>query len=170
VGFTQLVEVRAGFTSEADRLLSALEIETDGSDTSLIDAAHAAMVLGDSATGRPLVIIFSDGADTTSFLTPNLVLDTARRTGAVVYAVTSAQAEVGGFLDELVGLTGGRRFDVPSLDRLSATFDRILAELRDRYLLGYTPTGVPRAGWHDLTVRVRGGGEIRARPGYLTAR
>lgn len=169
VAFTDLVTIRSGFTADPSGLLAALQHAAAGADTSLIDATHAAMVLGESESGRPLVIVFSDGADTASFLAEEAVLNTARRTGSVVYAVTSPQAERRGFLDDVVQLTGGRRLEVASLDRLSDAFTEILREARERYLISYEPTGVSADGWHDLTVRVRGrrDAEVRARPGYL---
>jgi hypothetical protein len=127
-------------------------------------------VLGGSRPGRPLVIVFSDGTDTASFLSPGLVLDTARRTEPVVYAVTSRQDEQDRFLDDVVRLTGGRRIEIASLERLSDAFAEILGESRERYLISYTPTGVSRGGWHAVIVRVPGRrAEVRARPGYLAA-
>jgi VWFA-related protein len=166
VTFTEVVDRRSGFTPDTSAVLAGLRQGMEGADTSLVDAAHAAMVIGDSATGRPLVILFSDGSDTASFLTPSSVFDTARRTGAMVYAVAPPGATHGGFLDEVVRLTGGRRFDITSLNGLSETFERILGESRERYMLGYTPAGVPPGGYHELSVRVRGA-DVRARPGYL---
>jgi hypothetical protein len=41
-----------------------------------------------------------------------------------------------------------------------------LQEFRHRYLFSYTPRGVPKGGWHELTVRVKRG-TVKARPGYL---
>ena len=167
VTFTDFVSIRSGFTSDRNVLVSALQQPAAGTDTALVDAAHTAMAVGESGTGRPLVIVFSDGTDTASFLSPSLALDTARRTGPVVYAVTT-QSRRDAFLDDLARLTGGRRLDVSSLDKVSEAFAEILNEARQRYLLSYTPTGVATGGYHQLTVRVRGGrGEVRARPGYL---
>lgn len=168
VTFTDLVQVRSGLTADTRQLTAALRQPAQGADTSLIDATHAAMVLGESETGRPLVIVFSDGADTASFLSADLALNTARRTGSVVYAVTTPQAEQSTFLDNLVRATGGRRLSITSLDRLSDAFAEIIEESRQRYLLSYTPRDVASDGWHDLTVRVRGRrADVRARPGYL---
>jgi len=168
VAFTDYVSIRSGFTSDKTRLLDGLNQPALGTDTSLVDATHAAIVLAESQVGRPLVIVFSDGADTSSALPADVALDTARRTGPVVYVVTSPKADRGGFLDDIVRLTGGRRVDVSSLDRLSDAFDKIFGESRQRYLLSFTPAGVQGAGWHELTVRVRGRrADVRARPGYL---
>lgn len=168
VTFTDLVAIRSGLTSDTSGLLAALQQPAGGSETSLVDAAHAAMILGESESGRPLVIVFSDGVDTSSFLSADLVLNTARRIGPVVYAVTTPQAERGGFLDDLTRLTGGRRLEIASLAQLSDAFAETLREARERYVISYTPTGVSADGWHDLTVRVRQrGADVRARPGYL---
>jgi len=168
VSFSDRVVVRSRLTIDFDRLTSALQEPPLAGDTALVDATYAAIVAGSEGSGRPIVLVFSDGADTASFLAPEHVLDAARRVGPVVYAVTSQGAERGGFLDALVKLTGGRRLDA-TLDRLGDAFTAILDESRLRYLLSYTPEGVAPDGWHELTVRVRArpGLEIRARPGYL---
>jgi len=168
ISFSERVLIRSRLTSDIGTLVAALGQPAPAGDTALIDAAYAAMVAGASDSGRPLVIVFSDGADTASFLAPELVLDTARRLGPAVYAVTTAGLDRGGFLDELVRLTGGRRLDA-TFDRLGETFTTILDEFRLRYLLSYTPTGTTPGGWHELTVRLRSrpGVEVRARPGYL---
>jgi VWFA-related protein len=52
---------------------------------------------------------------------------------------------------------------------LDAKFVRALDDFRSSYSLRYTPQGVPRAGWHDLNVRVTKPGvvyQVRARKGY----
>ena len=72
------------------------------------------------------------------------------------------------FLHELTELTGGTLLDAGSTENLGATFERILDEFRQRYLISYTPAGVSRPGWHRLDVRVKGHvATVKARPGYL---
>jgi hypothetical protein len=57
---------------------------------------------------------------------------------------------------------------IESTKSLSAVFLEVLDEFRQRYLVSYSPSGVPQDGWHELTVRVKGrGATVRARPGYL---
>ena len=164
VAFSDRIEVRSPFTADAARLRTLLDAPTIPGDTALYDAAHVAMLLGTSAPGRPIVILFSDGDDTASFLTEEAVVTTAQRTGAVVCVVM-----VGGegrVLRELAATTGGMFVKERSLDRVAERFAELLDGFRNRYLLSFVPTGVDRAGWHKLTVRVKGGGEIRARSGY----
>jgi hypothetical protein len=70
-------------------------------------------------------------------------------------------------LVDLVQSTGGRIFDLGSEE---ANLAAVLGYLRAQYLITYTPTGVPRSGWHNVEVRLRGrGGTVVTRPGYWTS-
>lgn len=113
------------------------------------------------------MIVFSDGVDTASWLTPDGVLDIARRSGVIAYGVSAGQTR-SDFLPELIDATGGRLFRVEATNDLGPTFVGILEEFRLRYLVSYSPQGVSKDGWHKLDVRVkRRGVTVRARPGYL---
>ncbi|MEO5821281.1 MAG: VWA domain-containing protein [Vicinamibacteraceae bacterium] len=162
--FADHVSILTSFTGDAWRLREVVAAATPGDDTALYDAAHVAMLIGASARGRPIVILFSDGEDTASLLTGDAVVDTARRTGAVVCVV--ALGEPGPVLPRLAEVTGGVFVKESSLNRVAARFGEILESFRRRYLVSFTPTGVPRDGWHTLSVKVKGGGDIRARSGY----
>ena len=158
------------FGGPLTQLASSVAASDQDGDTALIDAAHAATLLTTRERGRPLVILFSDGVDTASFLTAEAAMDTARRSGASVYLVTGTGAgRNGGTLDELPERTGGELIREPDVDRLANRFAAILDGFRRRYLLSFTPAGPRAPGWHPLTVKVRGGGKIRARPGYWAA-
>jgi Mg-chelatase subunit ChlD len=164
VTFADRVSILTAFTADAWRLRELVAAPMAGGDTALYDAAHVAMLIGGAARGRPIVILFSDGEDTASVLTGDTVVDTARRTGAVVCVV--ALGEQGPVLPRLADETGGVFVKETSLNRVAARFADILENFRRRYLISFTPTGVDKAGWHKLSVRVKGGGEVRARSGY----
>ena len=168
VSFSHFVSQTAPLTSDFERVRAALDHASASGQTNLIDAAFAAMVIGESSVGRPLLIVFSDGVDSTSWLESEAVLDIAKRTDAVIYS-----AEVGArrlsFLGDLTSATGGRSIEIESAKDLRGTFRAILEEFRQRYLISYSPEGVTPGGWHRLEVRVRGRGlAVRARPGYLS--
>ena len=113
------------------------------------------------------------------------VLESAKRTDAVVYAVALAERRyvssslfnrtgevtiqhAGKFLDSLTGESGGRVIFANSNSDLRATFTQALAEFRDRYVLSYSPTGVSSTGWHRLEVKLRNkSGKVTARRGYF---
>ncbi len=168
VTFSHIVGLGSDLTKDVSAVKKALDEARPSGETALIDASYAAITLGESDVGRALVIVFSDGVDTSSWLTPQAVLETAKRTDAVVYGVSAGAPKKTNFLRELSAATGGTSFEIESTKDLSATFVKILEEFRHRYLVSYSPTGVDRTGWHKVDVRVPGKRvTIKARPGYL---
>jgi VWFA-related protein len=165
--FSHLVSVRERLTPEIARVRDALDEAPPAGDTALVDGTHTAMLLEQPDGARNLIIVFSDGLDTASWLAPDRVLESARRSDVVVYAAASRGAEESSFLEDLTKLTGGALLKLQSSKDLSATFVRILDEFRNRYLLSYSPTGVATQGWHKLEVRLKGRrGTLKARAGY----
>jgi VWFA-related protein len=168
VGFTHAVRLRAPLTTDRAGVLGALHAPGGFGGTALFDASYTGLVLGDTDQGRSLMIVFSDGVDTASWLTAEAVHDAAQRTDTVAYAV-SLPGSRRTFLRDLAAETGGSVFEATSAGNLGATFVKVIDEFRHRYLLGYSPTDKNRVGWHRLDVRVksRGGVSVKARPGYL---
>lgn len=166
VTFGDAVAIRSGLTRDLSTIRTALDEAAPFGDTSLVDASQAALLVGESQPGRALVIVFSDGVEVSSYLDADAVLETAKRSDAVVYGV--ALRNLGPFLRDLTDATGGDLFEIESTRELDAAFVKVLDQFRHRYLLSYTPRGVERGGWHRLQVRVtRDGAKVRARPGYL---
>ena len=160
---------RVALTTEVDEVRSALAAADAWGDTALVDASLGAMLVGDTDAGRTLVVLFSDGVDTASFTQPDLVVETARRVNGVVYAVSTSE-DTPRFLSDLTAATGGRVLDIGRTDDPGPAFLEILREFRRRYLITFTPTGVTRAGWHKLEVRVkRSGTRAQARSGYFSS-
>jgi hypothetical protein len=71
------------------------------------------------------------------------------------------------FLRDLV-VTGGGVF-IPSGNTraLERHFAEALDSFRQRYVITYVPRGVEGAGWHPVSIKVKGGHRVRARPGYV---
>jgi Ca-activated chloride channel homolog len=168
VTFSHVVNRGAKLTGDFAAVREALARAEGIGDTALVDGVFAGMTIGESDVGRGLLIIFSDGVDTSSWLPPASVLDTARRSGVVAYAVSVKSRIRPEFLESLTSLTGGRLFEVERTQNLDAVFLGVLEEFRHRYLVSYTPRGVARTGWHQVDVRVKGRrATVKARPGYL---
>jgi VWFA-related protein len=168
VTFSNVVALGAPLSKDVGAARSALADAHGFGETSLVDGVYAAMMVGESDVGRALLIVFSDGLDTSSWLSADAVLESAKRSDVVAYS--AAIASVGGapFLRELSALTGGTLYKMESTKDLRATFLAILEEFRHRYLVSYTPRGVARDGWHRLDVRVKNRRvTVKARPGYL---
>lgn len=196
LSFSSRVHLLAPLTPSRDQIRGALSLLAAKGATSLRDAAFSALALRAADAGRTLVLIFSDGDDTASWLRPGPVIEAAKRTDAVVYAVAIGERrrpaysttvsrdgttmitnagrllitvrEAGKFLDQLTEETGGRVLFADSNKDLRETFAKTLAEFRDRYVLSYVPTGVSPTGWHRLDVKLKGkSGKVTARRGYF---
>jgi len=169
--FADAVVLRERLTDDVARVrtaVSEITATTEASGgTALIDACYTAMTLADADAGRALLIAFTDGVDTSSWLDADRVLQAARRSNAVVYGVSTSDMS-GSFLDQLSGVTGGQAIKVASTADLSATFLRIIQEFRQRYLISFSPAGVSNDSWHPLTVRVKGRRvDVKTRAGYF---
>lgn len=168
ITFNYIVNLGAKLTTDFGAVQTAFENVAPAGNTSLIDASYAGLTVGESGAERSLLILFSDGLDTSSFLQSSSVLDAAKSGHSVVYAVSCVRLPKVTFLRDFCRLTGGSLFEVESTRNLEAVFLRILEEFRHRYLVCYVPQGVARTGWHALEVRVkRRNASIQARPGYL---
>jgi VWFA-related protein len=170
VAFSHVVTQPAPITPELARVRAALDAARAGGDTALVDGTQAALVLGEAEVGRSLLVVFSDGVDTASFLPEDRVLEAARRSNAVVYGVWAGGTTGPAFLRALTEATGGRLLDAAGGPALRQAFVEVLREARQRYLLAFVPTGVAPGGWHTLSVKVKGRrATVRARTGYAAS-
>lgn len=168
VAFSDAVVIRSALTGNLESVRAAVDRPIPTGETSLVDAAHEAILLAESEPGRALVIVFSDGIEVSSYLSADTVLETAKRSDAVVYGVALRGVNRPPFLRDLADTSGGDFFEIASPLDIEDAFRRVLDEFRHRYLLSYTLAGVERAGWHRLQVRVkRRGVSVKARPGYF---
>jgi VWFA-related protein len=168
LAFREEVLLLEPFTSDRARLRRALEQVRPRGSTALCDGVYAALRLRDPGPRRAAVVVFSDGIDTMSWLTPSEVVDAASRSEAIVYGVaTRGRERKEPFLNDVARATGGLVFEAASERDLRARFLDVLSDIRSRYVLSFTPRGADTAGWHALDVRLkRVKGDVLARPGY----
>lgn len=164
--FNHVVQLGAKLTKNIDAVRRALDGPGFSGGTALVDTTYTGITIGESDAGRSLLIIFSDGLDTSSWLPAEKVLDAAKRSDVVAYAVVTRSPGRPDFLRDLTSFTAGHLFEVDGTERLDAVFTGILDEFRRRYLVSYTPRGVAKGGWHRLDVSVRRKSTVKARPGY----
>jgi VWFA-related protein len=154
--------------------------------TALNDALFLAMSYLRNARGRPILVVFTDGVDNASWVDEEQLLESARLSEVVVYAIRAETAvdvsrragplSAGGSsgesvatLDALTRLTGGRSIGASQGEVYARAFEEIVAEVNTRYVLAFTPPDDARPGWHELRVKVRGvlDADVRARAGYF---
>lgn len=165
--FQRRLQLLAHDSPDRGAVRDALGRMQSGGATSLRDATYAGLMLPTLSHQRPLLFVFTDGQDAGSWLSARAVLEAVPVSNAVTYGVVLRDGDASlEFLEQVTKETGGRiiRADRNGLD---SAFQAVLAEFRARYLLTYSPSNMA-PGWHSIQVRVRpGGGEVRARRGYL---
>jgi VWFA-related protein len=167
VTFSHAVDLRVPMTGDLTAIRDALGAMNGNGATALRDAVHLALQLQPHDQTRPLMLVFTDGHDTASWLTEDAAIDSARRAGVVIHVV---RVESDAFLDKLTQICGGRSWSATSDRQLQDLFTKALDEMRARYLLTYTPRGVRQPGWHELKVKLKSGSaDVTARRGYFVA-
>lgn len=169
------------FTVDAGAIESALARVTPYGQTSLYDAiAQTARRVADTRPGDPhrrAVVVFTDGVDTSSQLTPAQVSAIASEIDVPVYVVTVVSAsdrEDQGVrsgaapqstLRALAQWTGGDLFVTSTPAHESVAARQLVDELRHQYVISFSAS--PAAGWHPLSVKTRDRDlTVRARRGY----
>ena len=176
VGFHTRIELLQATTTDRSVLLDSIgRMEADGA-TSMIDALFLGLKRR-WGSGRPVLVLFSDGRDTASWLENEDLLRAARESSSVVYVVRTREDRDDGresgpayLLRCVAESTGGSSWTTGSGPDLEAAFREVVETVNARYVLAYEPTGVRRAGRHriDLSVKRRGV-EVRARQEYFVA-
>jgi len=172
--FADQVRLAVPATRERPAMLSAIANLSAAGATSINDAVvlsllHEPTVAPDM---RPVMMVFTDGRDTASWLTSDQAQQAARRSRTLIHVVELRTVAGSGtnFARELARAGGGRVWSATSASALRQLFGDVLNELRARYLITYYPSGVTREGWHDVKVRIKGAhGDVTARPGYFVA-
>lgn len=162
--FDWQVALQCSFTRRLARLEDKLRTLKGEGGTSMYDA----IVLGsrdlEGRSGRHVVIVITDGGDTTSSWKYQDAVKSLHRADAVVYAIlvvpitNGAGRNIGGenALASMTKDTGGRVFTPNVGAGLDQAFTDILKDLRNQYLIGYYPKNIPRSSNRFHKVKVEG--------------
>lgn len=175
--FNWRTNLEADFSRNPRRAERALHTLHGEGGTSLYDAIYLASDTLAGREGRHVMIVVTDGGDTTSYKRYEDALAAAQRADVALYPIVVVPIEgdagrnTGGehALATLATSTGGRIFNPDSFDELDSAFGEILQELRTQYLLGFYPHNVPDQPrlFHPVRVKVRDGSlRVIARTGY----
>ena len=185
VAFNMQVRRLADFEAPASATDAAFASLSGRGSSAIFDSLAVALATPTSQGRRHLIVLFSDGQDSSSITDPETLFDVARRsTPTVNIVLASAVPEhiaspfarspgrppitIGRLYDQLARDTGGTVVTASPGESLASTFRRVLGDFRASYVLYFTPKNVDRTGPHTLQVRVKQeGAEVRARSGYV---
>ncbi len=150
-----------------------------GGLTALRDAITVYLSRVWDAPGRKVLVLFSDGDDTSSGISAPEVEKLVRSTSVTVYPVAFAGEHAAGsqrarrasvFLASLASASGGRVFQPRASKELAEIYQTILDELGSQYVIGYVSDNPAHDGrYRKVRVEVkRPGLRLRYRPGYVT--
>ena len=177
--FSSFVDQLVTFTAAHKRLEDAVYSIRPESGTSVYDALQLAADGLEKREGRKVIIIITDGGDTTSATSYHQALEAVQLADAVVYSMivvpitSDAGRNLGGehALRTISAATGGLWFRQHADRDLDAAFQQVLRDLRVQYLLSFYPRGVAPApgSFQRIEVQVdRPGVQVLARNGYYT--
>lgn len=143
--------------------------------TALYDALGTYLDGADSQTGRTVLVMYTDGGDSRSALSFSETMTLLKASNVTVYAIGlventgSARAQMQMTLRQLTEATGGQAFFPMAMKEVESAYDKVLAEIKGQYHLGYHSTNPARDGtWRKVEIRVkRPGVRIRSRQGYF---
>ncbi len=175
--FSWHTDLEVDFSRNERKAEHALHALHGQGGTSLYDAVYLASNTLMNREGRHVMIVVTDGGDTTSYKQYPDALASAQRSDAVLYPIivvpinADAGRNTGGehALVTLAQSTGGKTFYPQSPDQLNVAFADILRELRTQYLIGFYPQEVPERAhsYHALNVQIpQPSLRISARSGY----
>jgi Ca-activated chloride channel homolog len=183
--FNMSVRRLVDFSQPAANIDEALASVRGAGSSAVFDGLAVALSTFDAPGRRRLVVLFSDGQDSSSISDVETLLEVARRTTPTVAIILGtpnperpasllrtssalSTSTVGALSDRIALETGGMVAPLKPGENLTSKFRRMLQEFRSSYVLYFTPRGVERSGAHTLEVRVkRPGVDVRARRGYV---
>jgi Ca-activated chloride channel family protein len=171
------------FSSNRDELIRFLRTGLQyGNGTRLWDAVDRSITVLKEEPERKVVLVLSDGDDSSSHMNKDDALSHAQENHVMVYAVGIRNRYRGGpngefvisqpapFLKKLTSETGGGNFEVTQQADLNSTFTRVADELHRQYLIGIAPATLD-GKLHKLDVHVKVAGmTVRARKSYMATK
>ncbi len=159
VEFNERPRLVVPFTSDSDELYNHIVHARTMGRTSLLDAIHMAIVqMKKASNSRKALVIVSDGGDNCSRYSFGQIRNALLESDVQIYAMgifdpddspkkrPAEEVKGPGLLSELAELSGGRHYPIDDLNDLPRISELIGLELRNQYVLGYSPANLERDG------------------------
>jgi Ca-activated chloride channel family protein len=164
----------ASLTSDRSQVLRGVRETVNGDDSALYNALL--MTLKDAAqySGRKVVVVFSNGPDNSSMVSPEDVDELAQSEGVPIYMISTREAKLNAasaaVFSRMTASTGGEAYFAKSWKDQRDAFSSIREDLAHLYFMSYYPQPNPNRGWRTITVKLTNPKykkyRIRTRSGY----
>jgi Ca-activated chloride channel family protein len=158
IEFNDRPQLVVPFTTDTEEMQNQLAFTQSKGRTALLDGVYLAMSQMKKARNpRKAILIISDGGDNSSRYTESEIKNAVREADVQIYAIgiyepvasrgrTAEEMGGPGLLNEIAEQTGGRAFAVENLNELPDVAAKIGIELRNQYVLYYSPKNQERDG------------------------
>jgi Ca-activated chloride channel homolog len=178
VDFDTQVRVARFPSADYPRLVERIRQRKADGWTALYDAVGVYLDGAQRLDGQKVLVLYTDGGDTTSTLTFHDMLDLVKASDVTVYAVGyiehqgSSRMQQRADLERLAVTTGGLAFFPGTPKDLEGVFDKIREEIAARYSLGYVSSDPRTDGaWRGVEIKLLRrdlkGVKLRTRGGYF---
>jgi Ca-activated chloride channel homolog len=164
IGFSDRPALIADTTRSAATIEDELAFAVPSGHTALLDSIYMGLIkLRTARYKRRALVIISDGGDNHSRYTANEIRSLVQEADVEVYAlgifskVFKTYEEWNGerLLTTISETTGGRTIKINNPEELPGAAEAISRELRNQYILGYSPTNSLQDGrWRKIRVKV----------------
>ncbi|HXU37023.1 MAG TPA: VWA domain-containing protein [Blastocatellia bacterium] len=166
VAFDSGVYVVQDFTDDASALTAASLKLTAAGGTSIFDAVYKTTrdKLREDEEGRRIILLITDGDDTTSRASIEQAIEMALKNNVIIYAIrvpgdgslNVRDLQGRPVLDRLTEATGGRQFHIDRDEQLAGFFTKLQDELRSQYSIGYQfQAASSDHSFHKLAIKLK---------------
>jgi Ca-activated chloride channel homolog len=174
-------EVRVARYGQQDfpRMVERIRSRKPDGWTALYDALGVYLDGAAEDEGRTILVIYTDGGDTRSTIGISDLMTLIRASDVTVYAVgfldnqsSSVRNEQRARLHQIAEATGGQAFFPTTMKDVEAAYDKVVAQIRAQYSLGYTSSNTKLDGeWRRVEIKVKRSDlkdvRIQSRKGYF---
>jgi VWFA-related protein len=164
----------ASLTSDRSRVLRGVRETVNGDDSALYNALLLTLKDAAQYSGRKVVVVFSNGPDNSSMVSPEDVDELAQSEGVPIYMISTREAKLdaasAAVFSRMTASTGGEAYFAKSWKDQRDAFASIREDLAHLYFMSYYPQPNPNRGWRTITVKLTNPKykkyRIRTRSGY----
>ncbi|MBV9507696.1 MAG: VWA domain-containing protein [Acidobacteriia bacterium] len=158
VQFNDTADLVQPFTKNLEEIQNRLTFTQSKGRTALLDAIYLALhEMKKGKNPRKALLLISDGGDNSSRYTETEIKNLVKEADTQIYAIgiyepigsrsrTPEELSGPGLLTEIAEQTGGRQYAVENLAELADIAAKIGVELRNQYIIGYSPRNQDRDG------------------------
>ncbi len=155
IQFADSIKAFQSLTNDKTQLQSVIDATTLGKGTALLDAVFAGIRATETAAGRRVIIVYTDGQDNISKVGPTSVINEANANNTTIFTIAIGNESTEDILQKIAVRTGGLFFKVGSAAEMIEIYGRLSTLIRSFYLIAHSSPDPARNGtWRVVDISV----------------